>query len=97
MNALCVENQEETGLNANLVKSGSYYLWLALWLLIQWIAYKLIFNPLIDYIRSHVCLCVVVLYSKASSSCYLLTVGWYTVVCKPNLYVYALMYNGKSK
>ena len=33
----------------------------------------------IDYIRSHVCLCTVLLYSKASSLCYLLlTVGWYT-------------------
>ena len=32
-------------------------------------AYKLIYNPLIDYIRSHVCLCVVMLCSKASSLC----------------------------
>ena len=30
-------------------------------------AYKLIYNPLIDYIRSHVRLCAAVLYSKASS------------------------------
>ena len=48
-------------------------------------AYKLIYNPLIDYIRSHVCLCVILLYSKASCLC---TVEWYTVACKPNLYVY---------
>ena len=47
-------------------------------------AYKLINNPLFDYIRSHLCVCVVLLYSKASSLCY-------TVACKPNLYVYALM------
>ena len=38
----------------------------------QWMAYKLIYNPLIDYIRSHVCLCMVLLYSKASNLCYLL-------------------------
>ena len=44
-------------------------------------AYKLIYNPLIDYIRSHVCLCAAVLYSKASSLCLLLTVGWYSVAC----------------
>ena len=37
---------------------------------IYWMAYKLIYNPLIDYIRSHVCLCAVLLYSKASSLCY---------------------------
>ena len=44
-------------------------------------AYKLIYNPLIDYIRSHVRLCaVLVLYSKASSLL-LLTVGWYSVAC----------------
>ena len=48
-------------------------------------AYKLIYNnPLIDYIRNHVRLCTVLLYSKASSLCYLLTVGWYTVACEPN-------------
>ena len=46
-------------------------------------AYKLIYNPLIDYIRSHVCLCVILLYSKASCLC---TVEWYTVACKPNSY-----------
>ena len=44
-------------------------------------AYKLIYNPLIDYIRSHVRLCAAVLYSKASSLCLLLTVGWYSVAC----------------
>ena len=60
-------------------------------------AYKLIYNPLIDYIRNHVRLCAVLLYSKTSSLCYLLTVGWYSVawLCRPNLYVriygYALM------
>ena len=32
-------------------------------------------NPLVDYIRSHVRLCTVLLYSKASVLCYLLTVG----------------------
>ena len=42
----------------------------SLWLLIQWMAYKLIYNPLIDYIRSHVHLCAVLLYSKALSLCY---------------------------
>ena len=47
-------------------------------------AYKLIYNPLVDYIRSHVCICTVLLYGKASNLCYLLTVGWYTVACKPN-------------
>ena len=59
--------------------------------------YKLICNPLVDYIRSHVRLCAVLLYSKASNLCYLLTVGWYTVACKPNLYtyVYALMMESK--
>ena len=30
------------------------HLWLVLWLQIQWMAYKLIYNPLIDYIRSDV-------------------------------------------
>ena len=55
-------------------------------------AYKLIYNPLIDYIRSHACLCMVMLYSKAAMQ---LTVGWYTVACKPNLYVYALMMESK--
>ena len=33
---------------------------------------------MVDYIRSHVRLCAVLLYSKASSLCYLLAVGWYT-------------------
>ena len=42
-------------------------------------AYKLIYNPLIDYIRSHVRLCAVLLYSKALSL--LITVGWYSVAC----------------
>ena len=58
-------------------------------------AYKLIYNPLVDYIRGNVRLCVVLLYSKASNLCYLLTVGWYTVACKPNLYVYAFMMESK--
>ena len=61
-------------------------------------AYKLIYNPLVDYVRSHVCLCAVLLYSKASRLCYLLTGGWYTVACKPNLCTYdeikvGLLYN----
>ena len=56
-------------------------------------AYKLIYNPLVDYIRSHVRLCGVLLYSKASNLCYLSTVRWYTVACKPNLYyVYIYIY-----
>ena len=55
-------------------------------------AYKLIYNPLIDYIGSHVRLCTILVYSKASSLC---TVEWYTVACKPNLYVYALMVESK--
>ena len=54
-------------------------------------AYKLLHNPLIDYIRSHVRICAILLYSKASSLC---TVEWYTVAYKPNLYVYALIYGG---
>ena len=60
-------------------------------------SYKLIYNPLVDYIRSYVHLCAILLYSKASNLCYLLTVGWYTVACKPNLYVYvyALMMESK--
>ena len=57
-------------------------------------AYKLIYNPLVDYIRSHLHLCMVLLYSKTSNLCYLLTVGWYTVACKPNLYVYICIYDG---
>ena len=48
-------------------------------------AYKLIYNSLIDYIRSHVCLCEVLLYSKASSLCYWGGIVWHA--CKPNLYV----------
>ena len=59
-------------------------------------AYKLIYNPLVDYIRSHVRLCAVLLYSKTFNLCYLLTVGWYTLACKPSLYVYALMIEGCS-
>ena len=47
--------------------------------IVDGLGYKLIYNPLVDYIRSHVRLCAVVLYSKASNLCYLLTVGWYTV------------------
>ena len=43
----------------------------------------------------HIRHCAVLLYSKDSSSCYLLTVRWYTVACKPNLYVYALMMESK--
>ena len=43
----------------------------------------------------YICLCTVLLYSKASNLCYLLTVGWYGVTCKPNLYVYALMMESK--
>ena len=43
------------------------------------------YNPLIHYIRSHVRLCAVLLYSKASNLC---TVEWYTVTCKPNLFMY---------
>ena len=62
---------------------------------IWWMAYKLIYNPLVDYIRSHIRLSAVLLYSKASNLCYLLTVGWYTVACKPNLYVYALIMESK--
>ena len=51
-----------------------------------------LYNPLIDYIRSHVCsICAVLLYSKASSLC---TVEWYTVACKPNLYVRIYTYDG---
>ena len=43
---------------------------------IYWMAYKLIYNPLIDYIRSHVRLCAVLLYSsKASSLCYTVNSG----------------------
>ena len=59
-------------------------------------AYKLIYNPLVDYIRSHVRLCTVVLYSKATNLCYLLTVGWYsyTVACKPNVYICICTYDG---
>ena len=60
-------------------------------------AYKLIYNPLIDYIRSHVRLCTAVLYSKALSLCLLLTVGgivWHA--CKPNLYVYPCMMESKE-
>ena len=59
-------------------------------------AYKVIYNPLVDYIRSHVCLCAFLLYSKASNLCYfsLLTVKWYTVACKPNLYVCICTYDG---
>ena len=59
-------------------------------------AYKLVYNPLIDYVnvRSHVCLCAIMLYSKASMQ---LTVGWYTVACKPNLYVYELMMESKYR
>ena len=53
----------------------------------EWIAYKLICNPLVDYIRSHIHSCAVLLYSKASNLYYLLTIGWYTVTCKLNLYV----------
>ena len=62
-------------------------------------AYKLIHNPLLDYIieAMYALICTVLLYSKASSLCYLLTVGWYTVACKPNLYVYALMMESKYK
>ena len=51
--------------------------------IVDGLGYKLIYNPLVDYIRSHVRLCAILLYSKASNLCYLLTVGWYTVVCKP--------------
>ena len=35
-----------------------------------------------------------VIYSKASNLCYLLTVGWYTVAYKPNLYVCICTYDG---
>ena len=51
--------------------------------IVDGLGYKLIYNPLVDYSRSHVRLCAVLLYSKASNLCYLLTVGWYTVACKP--------------
>ena len=59
------------------------FIYLALWLLIQLMAYKLIYNPLIDYIRSHV---------RSVRFYYIvrlpvLTVGWYSMACKPNLYV----------
>ena len=57
-------------------------------------AYKLIYNPLVDYIRSHVRLCAVPLYNKAYNLCYLLSVGWYTVACKPNLYICICTYDG---
>ena len=72
-------------------------LWLALWLLIYsgWLINSFIIHCMVDYIRSHVCLCTVLLYSKASNLCYLLTVGRYTVACKPKLYVYALMMESK--
>ena len=61
-------------------------------------AYKLIYNPLIDYIRSHVRLCSAVLYSKASSLCLLLTVGWYSVACMQakSIYVYPRMMESKE-
>ena len=57
-------------------------------------AYKLIYNPLIDYIRSHVRLCAAVLYSKASS----LTVGWYSVACMQakSICVYPRMMESKE-
>ena len=42
-------------------------------------AYKLIYNPFIDYNRSHVCLCAVMLYSKASMQ--LLLVNNWVVYC----------------
>ena len=58
-------------------------------------AYKLIYNQLVDYIKSHVCLCAVLLYSKASNLCYLLIVD--TVACKPNLYVYSVSLMMESK
>ena len=46
-------------------------------------------------LKIHIWLCVVLLYSKASSLCYLLlTVGWYSVACKPNLYVQLCTYDG---
>ena len=62
----------------------------------KWMAYKLIYNPLIDYIRSHVRLCTIQLYSsKASSLCYtvnseVVAIVWHA--CKPNLYVYSHIY-----
>ena len=56
-------------------------------------AYKLIYNPLIDYIRSHVRLCAVLLYSKASSLL-LLTVGLYSVACMQAKSVCISMYDG---
>ena len=42
-------------------------------------AYKLIYNPLIDYIRSHVRLCAVMISSKASMQ--LLLVNNWVVYC----------------
>ena len=64
-------------------------------------AYELIYNPMIDYIRSHVHLCAVLLYSsKASSLCYTVNMQWGGIVwhaCKPNLYVYLRIYMMESK
>ena len=48
-------------------------------------AYKLIYNPLIDYIRSHACMyafarfCYIVVRLRVYVI--LLTVGWYGVAC----------------
>ena len=61
--------------------------------------YKVIYDPFIDYIRSHVCLCEILLYSKASGLCYLLlTVGWYIVWHASQIYMYsfALMMDPES-
>ena len=53
-------------------------------------AYKLIYNPLIDYIRSHVRLCAGMLYSKAS-----MQLGGILWHASQNLYVYGLMMESK--
>ena len=55
-----------------------------------------IYDPLIDYIRSHVCLCAVLLHVYIIRLPAYVTGGSYIVwhACKPNLYAYARSYNG---
>ena len=44
-------------------------------------AYKLIYNPLIDYIRSHACTPLRGSVIRLRVYVILLTVGWYSVAC----------------
>ena len=60
------------------------HLWLALWLLIQWMVYKLIYIHSLIILEAMYASAQFLLYSKASSlCCSLLTVGWCNVTCKP--------------